>query len=1042
MHKVFGAIATIAILFSTASTSTAQVTPADSGVRGGLVVSLDFKDAADLAALRVNNSYIVEGLDTDQAKVALASRNLKELGVAGKVTAAVFDGRSLPYTDNVVNLLVADGLGDIAEPEVLRVLCPGGVALIGGRRIVKPVPESIDQWTHYLHDASNNAVAHDTEVGPPRHMQWLGGPRWTRTHHKLNSVSSVVSAAGRLFYIVDESSAASWNVPSRWEVVARDAFSGVQLWRRKIESWKELNTAGFRSGPPELTRLLIAKDDKVYAPLAKGAPVQAMDAATGETLASYDATAGVDEMILADDVLVALCTTQGTSDAPVTRRGAATPGKCVVAMDTLSGKKLWGWADDPLIPMPETLGADDGRVYFQVNNSVVCLDLRSGEELWTHGDRGTTRHQQKGYGKSVLVISDGVVLCNLSGQLTAMDASTGNELWSMQGGNGFHAPMDVFVINGIVYTGIHPQDSVSPPPVHDFAQLRDLKTGEIISENSVMVDIQTSGHHHRCYREKATTNYIIAGKRGFEMMNLTGDDHSRNNWVRGTCQYGMMPANGLTYAPPHSCGCYMESMLWGFWALAPERQLPAAIADSERLVKGTAFGKVTPVAPADTDWAQFRGGPMRSGSGASTLPGQLKPSWKIALGGRLTQPVIAAGTLLTADVDSGTVYAFDPASGDKLWDVTVSGRVDSPPAIFEGMAIFGSANGWVYAVRLTDGALVWKFFAAPADVKTVAMDQVESLWPVHGSALILDGVAYVSAGRSTWLDGGIALYGLDPATGAILHKSHYASTHPDYNRLADVDPAIRERELSRTDQNMTDYKTAGESDLSDAFSMEGGTIRDILVSDGQNVFLHTAQFDAELNRKEKATRHIFSTSGLLDDMENHRSHFVFGTGDFSDVPVAYSWVVNGSGNRKGNAMVRPTGLMMVFDRDTLWGVKRSGGKYSVYKTDIAPLTGNEKPGPDFVPGGSVPTMEYRVGLGCRPRAMIQTDGKLYFGGVPGDMLDNTMGAATGQLVVVSAETGEELAAYPLASAVRWDGMSTAGGGLYLVTESGELQCWE
>ena len=167
------------------------------------------------------------------------------------------------------------------------------------------------------------------------------------------------------------------------------------------------------------------------------------------------------------------------------------------------------------------------------------------------------------------------------------------------------------------------------------------------------------------------------------------------------------------------------------------------------------------------------------------------------------------------------------------------------------MAIFGCADGWVHAVRLSDGALVWKFFAAPADVKTVALNQVESLWPVHGSVLILDGVAYCSAGRSTWLDGGIWLWGLDPATGKILHKTHYASTHPDYQKLTEVDETTRQAELSRTDQNMTDYKTSGHSDLSDAFSMEGGTIRDVLVSDGRNVFLHTAQFDAKLSGRRR-----------------------------------------------------------------------------------------------------------------------------------------------------------------------------------------------
>ena len=42
-----------------------------------------------------------------------------------------------------------------------------------------------------------------------------------------------------------------------------------------------------------------------------------------------------------------------------------------------------------------------------------------------------------------------------------------------------------------------------------------------------------------------------------------------------------MPCNGLVYAPPHSCACYMEAKLDGLCALAPER----SVKDGERSVK-------------------------------------------------------------------------------------------------------------------------------------------------------------------------------------------------------------------------------------------------------------------------------------------------------------------------------------------------------------------------------------------------------------------------------------------------------------------------
>ncbi len=92
--------------------------------------------------------------------------------------------------------------------EVLRVLVPNGVAMIKSdgewKKTVKPRPDNIDEWSHYLHDATGNSVAHDDVVAPPRHLQWVGSPRWSRHHDRMASMSALVSTGGRMFYIMDE----------------------------------------------------------------------------------------------------------------------------------------------------------------------------------------------------------------------------------------------------------------------------------------------------------------------------------------------------------------------------------------------------------------------------------------------------------------------------------------------------------------------------------------------------------------------------------------------------------------------------------------------------------------------------------------------------------------------------------------------------------------------------------------------------------------------------------------------------------------------
>jgi len=996
---------------------------------------------------------LLQVIDTDAAKVAKIQDYVTSKKLLGRVSATTFDGKRLPYIDNVVSSVAAPSLGPVPMAEVMRVLRPGGTAVVAGKTVTKPWPEEIDGWTHYLHDGTNNAVAQDTVVGPPRHMQWLAGPLWTRTHHRLNSVSSVVTERGKLFTIVDYASAASWDVPDKWALVARDAFNGVKLWQRDIESWVPLKTVGFRSGPPQLPRLLVAVDGRVFAPLALSAPVTALDADTGKTLATYKDTAGAEEILVAGGKLVVLKGSPAASQAqirPKTRgkakdkkpAGPPPPTQSIVVVDVASGKTAWQWDATTGTPCPETLASDGSGVYVQVGDGVVCLDLATGKQRWTFGTPSGVKKTFSGYGRYVLVVSDGVVLCNLKNALAAINAKSGKRLWEASGGQGFHAPLDVFVIDGTVWTGNHPRDSVAPPPVDDFSRALDLHTGKVKSTNAIMVDLQTAGHHHRCYREKATRNYIIAGKRGFEMMNLTGEEHSRNNWVRGTCQYGMMPANGLTYAPPHSCGCYMASKLWGFWALSPKRDLsPFRVADASRLTKGPAYGKVPATPESAGGWSQFKGGPLRGNVADTPLPDAPKPAWTASIGGRLTQPVVGEGKVLVADIDGNTVHALNEADGKPAWTYTAPGRVDSPPAIYRGMALFGCADGRAYCLRLNDGALVWSFLAAPGDLRTVALDQVESIWPVHGSVLVLNGVAYCSAGRSTWIDDGIALYALEPATGKVLHSTVVASTHPKLGEGKMEKPEEQKKFDKRIDQNLTDYRTYRESDRSDSFAMSGGTVADVLVSDGSSVFLHSLQFDAALEQRPKATRHLFSTASLLDDAENHRCHWALGTADFSQVAVAYSWIVNGGGSRRGNAMTAPTGLLLAFDDSSVYGVKRGGKGYTLYHSANTPFSPGEESKPDFQQGGKVPAKTWQQALPCRPRAMLKAGDRLYIGGLPAEAMSKPAGQP-GALAVASTTDGKEVSTAKLDSAVRWDGMAAANGKLYLTTENGQLQCWK
>ena len=111
------------------------------------------------------------------------------------------------------------------------------------------------------------------------------------------------------------------------------------------------------------------------------------------------------------------------------------------------------------------------------------------------------------------------------------------------------------------------------------------------------------------------------------------------------------------------------------------------------------------------------------------------------------------------------MIAIDTATGNIRWRFTANGRLDTPPAIHRGLCLFGSAAGWVYAIRADNGQLVWRMRAAPTDERIVAYGQVESPWPVPGAVLVMDDIAYFAAGRQPLADGGILVFAVDPMTG-------------------------------------------------------------------------------------------------------------------------------------------------------------------------------------------------------------------------------------------------------------------------------------
>lgn len=100
-----------------------------------------------------------------------------------------------------------------------------------------------------------------------------------------------------------------------------------------------------------------------------------------------------------------------------------------------------------------------------------------------------------------------------------------------------------------------------------------------------------------------------------------------------------------------------------------------------------------------------------AGLTADDVP-NLKLKWAFAFPGAAAtygQPTAFAGRVFVGSED-GTVYSLDAATGCLWWSFKASATVKTAISIGNHgtAAFFGDTNGFVYAVKVTDGSLIWK----------------------------------------------------------------------------------------------------------------------------------------------------------------------------------------------------------------------------------------------------------------------------------------------------------------------------------------------
>ncbi len=875
------------------------------------------------------------------------------------------------------------------------------------------------EWGHPNYDAGGGRVSAELMELPNR-LRWTAGLSYSTGGDIASGYRALRSAAGRNFYFLDPTQILlPKGDKSRNVLVARDAFNGLPLWKRRTDL---ISPSTF-----------VAAGDRVY--VTDSAGVLALDAASGRKVMTYGkfgASGLPKQLLLHREVLLMVW-----------------PDK-LRAVDPASGKLKWKhdlekgmyFTENYYYRTFNSVYAEDDGVFFAVSSvpywwgghgakpaASVKVELRAlrfsdGNPRWK---TDISERMRRGAAKVIemrrnkfLFVRKGLLVFELTTKgrasitACAFSAADGKFLWEYKADCpkvlGYTAPPATLHAGGLVWISV-PWTRKGKRAVMSQNEMLGLdpKTGKVARRFRMT---QVLG----CWRDLGTENYFIAG-RPPDFISWKDGSINPFDGVRNSCKVGAIVANGMYYTVPNKCRCINDQIrgFVGFGRAEPRKP-------EHPLIKGPAFGSVPDPqskAPRADDWPAFRADPARSCRAPSAVPRDLEALWSTQVrgqkapgrhlryewsvdplgGGALTQPVVAGGTVFVGDVDSHRVAALDAGTGKLKWSYVAGGRLDTPPTIYGGLCLFGCRDGWVYCLRASDGKLVWRLRAAPEERRIVAFGGLESLWPVYGGVLVEKGKVCFASGRSS-ASGGVRVFAAEPASGRVLWR--------------------KTLEAKRAPGKPKKLKVPTEC-CGDALVSSGGEL--ILAS---NVLwrlkLESGEHTVSHPSKPKPRiLHAGRGTFLLD-----RSWQWFGAGAYINGALRY-----GNLRSTGQLAAFGTGKVYLAGRTCYWPTRGNKGTFdtAIRAVDIAK---NEK-----LPAKKVAAdWQVTVPHPLQFRAMILA-GDVVCAGGPADGRNPSKGV----LWLLSAKDGTVLKKMELASPPVSEGLAAAAGRLYISSADGKVTCY-
>ena len=748
-----------------------------SAVRGerGIVcvLGLPSGDASFVTELASQRELTIYFQSSDAAQTSEVQAAADAAGLLGRrVFVDSGDLRSIHLSHNVADaVIVDDSVADqITDDEILRVMNPNATALIGTRRLSKPVPDGTDDWSHPYHGPDNNPQSQDQLVRGSFQTQFIADPKFSPMPEQ-----SVV-AGGRIYKAMGHIAHKANQNEMLNTLLCINAYNGTIQWRRSL-------TEGFLIH----RNTMVAADDALY--MGDHESCKVIDGVTGEIRREIKIPPDISDgpvwkwMALQNDVLYALVgnleikVETMRSDRPglghwpwgmwkghdySDPRTAFGHGRTFVAIDRNTGEVLWHYRDEEFLDA-RAVCMKNGKIFcFCAEKFLACIDAKTGKLLWKNVDRDLleaigpnekAQHYITGYATTCYMkCSDKhVFFAGPQRKKTVVASATDGSLqWTNDVGN-----LQLVLRDDAVF-------AAGPQNTSGF-QL-DYDTGTVIASFPA---------RRACTRATGCADSVFFRASGGTVRLMTDDNRAEHIApMRPPCQDGVLVSNGHLYWGPWMCGCQLS--LYGNIGLRPvgdetiQRDDNDAI-ERESLVAYSDVNVSTRLAVKATDWVAYRGGNDRTDQTETSLPASVSHSWTadIVNGDLPTAPVAAGDHVFVAD-RAGVIRAFD-ADGHETWKAYANGPVYYPPAIAHDRLFVGSADGRVYAFEALSGRLLWTYRVAPQDRRIPVFGKLVSRWPVAGGVVVQNGVVYAAAGITHY--DGTYIVALDATTGKLKARN-------------------------------------------------------------------------------------------------------------------------------------------------------------------------------------------------------------------------------------------------------------------------------